>query len=368
MESKNIEFSAPKVAVKPLITPDIVLVMGATGCVGNVVLRQGLDLYPNTEFRIFSRDSTKAQHLFPNVKFCKGDVRVKETIEKACDGFTENSLIMDSVTDINLSAKVPQSCIDINVDGMKNTLEVVKKFGATFHKVHTCAGLHIPKEGDIVEQREIFPIDEEEINYLPYYRAKRTATLLMKNAIKAGYPLMMTYLPAVYGPFCEYYSFPDVALTDILNKRSQFYVKDVGSSAIDVRDIAKVHWIGYNYKIYDDFLLKGIDVSLKDFADVVTDLTGLKIKSRAISQKNFMRLAHFFNFLDKLHLMPKGYLLSLSVAKILLANNQYSHEKVKRIMNFEARDFKDTVDDHIQYLVHNKPVKYKTEKREISVW
>ena len=88
-------FTAANVPLKATKAPDKVLVIGATGHMGRVFLEQGLALFEGTKFRVLLRDPEKVREIPAGVVCCEGDVRDLESIRRACEGFTEDSLIFE---------------------------------------------------------------------------------------------------------------------------------------------------------------------------------------------------------------------------------------------------------------------------------
>ena len=68
-------FTEAAVSLQADNAPDRVLVIGATGHVGRVFLEQGLELFPNTEFRALLRDLRKSRDLPSGLDCREGDVR-----------------------------------------------------------------------------------------------------------------------------------------------------------------------------------------------------------------------------------------------------------------------------------------------------
>ena len=82
------------------------------------------------EFRALTRSIEAAKELPAKVRRMKGDLRDRESIRRACEDFTAESVIFDSSTFIDLAYTDPDGAITAtNLDGPLHVLEVARAKG-----------------------------------------------------------------------------------------------------------------------------------------------------------------------------------------------------------------------------------------------
>lgn len=369
MSQANLIFGEPRVPLRPITAPDKVLVIGATGHVGRIFLEQGLAMFEATEFRVLLRNMESASHLPGDVDCRLGDVRDLESIRAACDGFTKDSLIFDSVTQIVLAERDDDGSIaDINVQGVVNVIRVAQELDVTLHKAHSNGGLPCPIEGTITERTE--PSDsEEEAVYatLPYLRAKKEATKLLLQAKADGLRVMISYLPSPIGPASRSDSLLNGLIKGQVKTRQYYHPEGVSLAYVDARDAAKAHWVAFSNQIHDDFILSN-NATHQDFMESFDNAVGLRLKSWPLKFGTVVTIGRVMDFLKRWVLRNMDFPLSEATAHLMFANMAYSSEKAQRVLGFEARPVRDTLTDHFQDLIARKLIPSERPPRKPSIW
>lgn len=369
MTARKTSFGEPEVPLEVTKAPDKVLVIGATGHVGRIFMEQGLSLFDTTEFRVLLRNMDDARN-FPADVVCRpGDVRDLQSIRAACDGFTEDSLIFDSVTQITLSAHDDDGSIAaINLVGVINVIQVAQELGLTLHKAHSNGGLPCPKEGTITERTEPSDSKEEAIYAtLPYLNAKKEATQHLLQAKAAGLRGMVSYLPSPYGPASRADSIFNELIQSYVKAGKYYAPKGVDLAYVDARDAAKAHWVAYMNEIYDDFILSN-NVSQDEVLESFESTVGVSLKSRTLSFGQVVFIGRVMDFLKKWILKNTEFPLSEAIAYLMFANMAYSSAKAQQLLGFVARPALDTLSDHFQDLVTRNLVQSSRTPRQVSIW
>lgn len=369
MSEPNLIYSEPRVPLQPTTAPDKVLVIGATGQVGRIFLEQGLTMFDATEFRVLIRNMEGANHLPEGVVCRLGDVRDLESIRAACDGFTKDSLIFDSVTQIVLSERDDDGSIAaINLQGVINVIQVAQELGLTLHKAHSNGGLPCPKEGTITEQTEPSGSEEEAIYAaLPYLNAKKEATKHLLQAKADGLRIMMSYLPSPIGPASRSDSILNGLIKGYVKTQKYYHPVGVSLAYIDARDAAKAHWVAYLNRIHDDFILSN-NATHQDFVDSFGSVTGISLKSRPLQFKTVVTIGRVMDFLKRWIFKTTEFPVSKATAHLMFANMAYSSAKAQRVLGFKARPVRDTFSDHFQDLICRKVIAIEREPRMPSIW
>jgi len=362
-------YSEAKVPLKATRSPDRVLVIGATGHVGRIFLEQGLAMFETAEFRVLLRDMENARHLPARVVCRPGDVRDAQSIREACEGFTKDSLIFDSVTQIALTERDDDGSIAaINLQGVTNVIQVAQEFGLTLHKAHSNGGLPCPKEGTITERTKPSDSEEEAIYAsLPYLNAKKEATKYLLQAKADGLRVMISYLPSPIGPASRSDSILNGLIKNYVKTHKYYHPQNVSLAYVDARDAAKAHWVAFMNEIYDDFILSN-NAAQQDFIDSFESAVGISLKSRPLKFKTVVTIGSVMDFLKKWVFKNADFPLSEATAYLMFANMAYSSEKAQRILGFKARPAVDTFSDHFQDLIHRKLIESQREPRVPSIW
>lgn len=364
-----ITFSQAGAPLESRRAPDRVLVVGATGHVGRIFLEQGLALYPDTEFRVLVRDMARAAD-FPERVVCRpGDVRDVDSIRSACNGFTESSLIFDSVTRINLSTHDEGGRIAaINLHGVENVIRVAQELGLTLHKAHSSAGIPCPKEGVITERTQVSGDDEEAVYAtLPYLLAKKGATQRLRTAQANGLRAMVSYLPSPIGPRSR----DDALITQLIRSyartKTYFYPEGMSLAYVDARDAAKAHWLGFMNEVHDDFILSR-NTSHQDFVDAFENATGIKLRMWLLKPRFVLSVGKSFDIAKKWIAPRTTFPLSEASARLMFANMSYSSDKANRILGFAARPTQDTFADQFADLACRGMIDAVREPTPPSIW
>jgi nucleoside-diphosphate-sugar epimerase len=360
------EATAPLKAINP---PDQVLVIGATGQIGRVFLEQGLQLFPNTEFRVLLRDLRKSKDMPDLVECHQGDVRDTQSIRDACEGFTEKSLIFDSVTQIDLSPTDADGTISaINFGGVVNVVEVAKELGLTLHMGHSSAGVPCPKQGLITESPAETDIDEEPIyTTLPYLKAKRQASRVLHRAHEDGLRVMVSYLPTPIGPWSRDDAIFNDLVRTFVKTRRYFHPAGIDMAYVDARDAAKAHWLAFMNRFYGDVILSR-NASREDIMGSLEQVFGVRVKPWPLEERTILRLGKLMDFLSRRVLRGKELPLSEVTATLMFANQNYSSEKAHNVLGFAPRPARQSYNDHCQDLFNRRLVSANGTPRSVSIW
>ncbi|MEM9729887.1 MAG: NAD-dependent epimerase/dehydratase family protein [Myxococcota bacterium] len=362
-------FTEPETRLEPGRAPDKVLVIGATGHIGRVFLEQGLALYPDCEFRVLLRDMARAKD-FPQGVVCRpGDVRDVDSVRAACSDFTTQSLLFDSVTRIDLSARDESGRIEaINLRGVENVIRVARELGLTLHKAHSSAGIPCPKEGIITERTEVSG-DEEEAVYatLPYLLAKKQATRKLLAAQADGLRVTVSYLPSPIGPRSRDDALINQLIVRYARARTYFYPEGMSLAYVDARDAAKVHWVAFMDEVHDDFILAN-NTSHQEFVDAFEQSTGVKLRMWLLKPGFVLFVGKALDNAKRWFAPRAALPLSEASARLMFANMSYSADKAKSILGFEPRPTRATFADQFSDLACRGLIDSRYPPEPPSIW
>ena len=364
------QFTPPEVPLTPTRTPDKVLVIGGTGHVGRVFLEQGLAMYgSDVEFRVLARSPRSADGIPASVKRAPGDIRDRESLRRACEGFTADSIVFDSSTFIDLSYTDPTGAIvGTNLDGPLNVLAVARELGCSLQKAHSQAGLAAPRTGSITEDTVSDPAQEEDVYAkVPYLLAKKQVSRELLAAQAEGARVMVSYLVTPWGP----YSREDALTLNIIRMSLRFrryvYPTGVGISYVDARDAAKAHWVAYMNDVHDHVVLSE-PLTQREFVAHLGESAGVSLGMHGLSRRPMLAVGDVMDWLHQHALKTVTFPLSNAIVKLMFANNAYSSAKARALLGYAPRPSASTFGDHFQDLCNRGLLDLGAPRRQVSIW
>lgn len=206
----------------------LTLVTGATGLVGNNVLRMLLDR--GEAVRVLARDTSDPRPLEGlDVEVVRGDVCDPEAVGRACDGAT---CVVHSAGYVQIGRSHLDRHRRINVEGTRNVAEAARAHGARLIHVSSC---------DAVAVRSLDePADEEtplnDPPRVPYVITKREAERVVLGLVAEGLDAVIVNPGFMLGPW-DWKPSSGRMLLEVARGRG-FLAPRGWFSLCDVRDVA----------------------------------------------------------------------------------------------------------------------------------
>jgi dihydroflavonol-4-reductase len=318
------------------------LVTGATGHIGNVLVRKLLErgekvralLLPNE-----SRESIKDLE----VETMEGDVLDLDSLFEPMRGIRG---IFHLAGIISIMPGPDPFVRHVNVDGTKNVLKAAKETGV--ERVVYISSIHAIKrvEEGIID--ESIPYDMAN-PYGAYDRSKAEATLEVLNSAQDGLDAVVVCPTGVIGPYDYRGSMMGSVIHDAAAAKPSFYV-DGAYDFVDVRDVANgLISAAENGKRGESYILSGNKISVRYLLETVREITGrhffqFKIpfdlaKFAALFTPMYYRLAHA---------TPRFTPYSLEVLK---SNSNISHAKATRELGYKPRSVYESISDTVKWFL-----------------
>ncbi|MBI5839689.1 MAG: SDR family oxidoreductase [Chloroflexi bacterium] len=321
------------------------LVTGATGHIGNVLVRKLLERGERVRALILPNEC-RAPIQGLGVEAVEGDVLDLDSLFESMRGVKG---IFHLAGIISIMPGPNPFVRKVNVDGTKNVLRAAKETG--IKKLVYTSSIHAIKRVEDGVIDESLPYDAEN-PYGAYDQSKAEATLEVLNAAHAGLEAVVACPTGVIGPFDFRGSMMGAVIHDAAVAKPTLYV-DGAYDFVDVRDVADgLISAAENGNRGESYILSGQKITVRYMLETVREITGkgffqMKIpfdlaKFAAMFTPMYYRLAHA---------TPRFTPYSLEV---LQSNSNISHAKAARELGYKPRSLYETISDTVKWFLEKR--------------
>lgn len=314
-----------------------VFITGISGHIGNSLARLLLQVGGWDVLGMAHRSSHQQEAIFRSLKIDPfyGDICDEALLQRA---FRGADVVVHCAGKIDIAGDTSGEVERVNVEGTRTVVRAIKKAGAGrlvhFSSIHA-------RDYDSLTPR----VDEETplalTHRVRYNRSKATAEqyVLTQNEIDNVVVLSPT---GVIGPNDHQLSEMGEVLIRIAKNKQPFLIRG-GFDWVDVRDICSATLAAMqSTRKREGYLLNGHFVLLKDVANTIATVRGVKITAIALP----LLIAHLGIPVAALYgritkSVPK--LTRESLIHITDGNNRISHEKARKHFQYNPRPFNDTI-------------------------
>lgn len=246
----------------------MILVTGATGFIGSHVARY---LAQRGEpLRLLVRkasDRTLIQGL--DAEICEGDLKDRASLREPVEGC---DAVFHVAADYRLWSPDPLEVYATNVDGTRNLLEEARR-------AHVDRFVYTSSVGTIAPSSDGDPVSEKSTSQLRrmvghYKRSKFLAEREALRAASAGLPVVVVNPTAPVGEGDIKPTPTGKIVLDFLSGRLPAYV-DTGLNLVDVRDVARGHWLAASRgRVGERYLLGAENLALREILRELADISG----------------------------------------------------------------------------------------------
>jgi len=323
----------------------MILVTGAAGHIGNVLVRQLLSKGKQVRALILpGEDISSLDGL--DIEFEEGNVLDPLSLDRAMEGI---DIVYHLAGVISIMPGHNEWMRKVNVDGTKNVLQAVKKAGVT-RLVYT-SSIHALSRNWKGKIDEHVPFDPDN-PVGGYDRTKAAASLAVLDAVKGGMNAVIVCPTGVIGPHDYCGSEMGDLLTSWLRRKLHFLVTGA-YDFVDVRDVAHGHILACDRGLAGEvYILSGWQIKVLELKKLVQDALGHRIVSVTIPMwmaKIGAKIMPLYYHMTKR--TPKFTDYSLET---LQSNSNVSCGKANRELGYKPRDLNITIKDTVRWLVQKK--------------
>lgn len=317
------------------------LVTGATGHIGNVLVRHLLEKGEKVRALILrGEDLTPLKGL--NVETVVGDVLDPESLKSALQGV---SRVFHLAGIVSIMPGRDELVRRVNVDGTINILRAAIQSGVR-RLVYTSSIHAILRAPHGIRIDETLPFDPNN-PVGEYDRSKAEATLAVQEAVKNGLDAVIVCPTGVIGPYDYRGSEMGSLIRECAEQKPQLYV-DGAYDFVDVRDVAEgLILAGEKGRKGESYILSGERISVRYLLETIREETGKGFFTLKIPfglARLAARIAPVYYRLARTR--PRFTPYSLET---LRSNSVISHSKAERDLGYHPRPLRQALADTIQW-------------------
>ena len=326
----------------------MILVTGATGHIGNVLIQKLLERGEKVRALVWKGDETISLQGLP-VEQVEGDVLEPSSLEPAMKGV---KTIFHLAGVISILPGKHSHVWDVNVKGTHNMLEAAKRWNIRrFIYTSSIHALRRAPMGSEMDENLGYDVDNP---YGEYDRSKAAASLEVQKASEADIDAVIACPTGVIGPYDFRGSEMGEVIRGAAGMKPVLYVEGA-YDFVDVRDVAEgLIAAAEKGRRGESYILGGHRVTVRDLIDTIQEVTG-KALTRIKIPFPLAEFAAKFTpwYYQKTKSPPRFTPYSLDV---LRSNSQISHAKAARELGFHPRSVLDTIADTVHWLIETRRI------------
>jgi dihydroflavonol-4-reductase len=327
----------------------MILVTGATGHIGNVLIRSLIDQGNKVRALIWrGEDTSSIQDM--DIEKVEGDVLDPASL---CSAFQGVDTVYHLAGIISIMPGHNPFVWKVNVEGTRNVLAEARR--AHVRRLVYTSSIHAIKRAPHgVEMDETLGFDQNN-PYGEYDRSKAAASLEVQKAADADLDTVIVCPTGVIGPYDFRGSEMGEVIRGAAEARPMFYVEGA-YDFVDVRDVADGLIAAAEYgRRGESYILGGNKISVRYILETVREVTGKAFASFKIP----FSLAEFaakFTPWYYLNSKAKPRFTPYSL-EVLQSNANISHAKAMKELGYKPRPLLVTIADTVRWVFENRKLR-----------
>ncbi len=317
------------------------LVTGATGHIGNVLVRQLLKRGEGV--RVVVRPGKHPIALDGlNVEIFPGDITDADSLVSAMKGV---EVVYHLAGRISLMKEADALTERINYGGTKNILQAMQTTGARrLVYASSIYALRKPPDGTPIDESQPF---EEARSLGAYDASKARASMEVEQAAAQGLEAVIVCPTAVTGPYDFQNSEAGRAIRLYMRPGIKFYVEGA-YDFVDVRDAAEGFILAAKKgRSGEKYILGGERMTVSEVTQIVTEAAGGWNLSMRVPLGLAYFIADLMPYYNKL-MGAKPFFTRYSLDAVC-SNSQVSHQKASRELGFSPRPAREAIVDSVRW-------------------
>lgn len=317
----------------------MILVTGATGHLGNVLVKKLIENNHNVRLLVHPKDTLRSLQMTP-VEVLYGDI-----VEDFSKGLKGVECIFHLASLISIAPGKKKLVYKTNVNGTINVINLCKKFKIPLVYVSSVHALAEVPKGSIIN--ECIPVDENQVKG-DYAKSKAIATKEVMKAFKEGLEGYIIFPTGICGPFDYKLSHFSRVLLKYKEKKLRIAVegkfdfvdvRDVANALINLYQLFRTRHYPVNHQCY---IVSGNDIHFEKLP-IVCGLEDYTILNNFSSN-----VVSCLGLIANLLLGIRTEFLPYALHTIKL-NYKYSSDKLKETIEYHPKKFEKSVQDFFEW-------------------
>jgi dihydroflavonol-4-reductase len=322
----------------------MILVTGATGHIGNVLVRKLVDSGHKVRAMVLPGEEILPLNGLP-VEMVEANVTDINSLTKPFEGVRT---VFHLAGIISILPGHDKLVWNVNVKGTQNALQAAKAAGVE-RFIYT-SSIHALKRIDagVIDERLPFDINNP---YGDYDCSKAAATVVVQQAAADGLDAVIACPTGVIGPHDYRGSMMGSVILSAAERRTTPFVAGA-YDFVDVRDVANgLIAAAEKGKTGESYILSGHRISVRYLLETVREITGRAFPHFEVPF-NLARMAAFFTplYYRLAKVTPRFTHYSLEV---LQSNSHISHAKASSELGYQPRTIYESIQDAIRWYGEN---------------
>ena len=327
-----------------------ILVTGATGFVGNVLLDELPKSYPEAQISAFVLPGDPFEkNVARRHEICiiRGNITKREDVSNAVQDHTHVIHLAGLISYRRQDRKV---LMDVNAKGAKNIVDACLQYDILrlihISSVGAC-GFH--KDGRLADEETRFNWPQ----YFHYMVSKYEGQRIVEQACREkGLPAVILLPASIIGPGDPNIETPHNQLYDRIYKKGLFGCFSGGLAVVDVRDLVEIIVKALMSKVScEKYLVVGINTRYADVAKAIAKQSHRRVFPFPVPGFLLSALGRILEFSSKI--TRRKPLLTYAYGKLSGWTVYYSNEKSRSEFSHEYRPFENTIEDSCRYYEDN---------------
>ena len=323
----------------------MVVVTGATGHIGNVLVRELVSRSERVRAVIPPfEDASCLDGL--KVEIVEGDIC---QIDSLIQAFKGSDVVYHLAGIISILSGKSELLYQVNVEGTRNVVEACLK--TKVRRLVYTSSIHAVKEpphGIVID--ETFPFDPDNV-LGDYAKSKAQATLEVLRGVEQGLDAAIVCPTGVIGPYDYKISEMGQLIMDFIQRKLKAYV-DGAYDFADVRDVATGLILACEKgRTGESYILSGEQITVRDLLLMLQEITEVKAPSLKIPAwlaRTVGKIAPLYYRLTNTEPLFTTYSID-----VLASNSQISSAKARRELGYSTRPVKESVTDAVAWFREN---------------
>jgi len=318
------------------------LVTGATGHIGNVLIRQLIEKGEQVRAMILPGESRKPLEGL-KVETVEADVLDLDAVFETFRGIRG---VFHLAGVISILPGADLTVRKVNVEGTKNVLRAAAESGV--QKLVYTSSIHAIQRAEKGIIDEALPYDPDN-PYGEYDRSKAQATVEVQKAAQAGLEAVIACPTGVIGPYDFRGSMMGAVIHSAAARKPMLYVEGA-YDFVDVRDVADGLIKAAEHGVRgESYIFSGQRISVRYLLETVREITGRNFFQMKIPFDLARFAACFTPLYYKLaQATPRFTPYSLEV---LQSNSYISHAKATRELGYQPRSMHESLTDTVKWFL-----------------